>query len=119
MALDFDQLDQLLADKRLRLVTTVGLQGFVDLDGNPGALVAELFRLGRIGQRLEKTAKAAAGGARPIDLEGIARIVDPAAFDPGVYMDHQTRASSITEAMDKAVRLQRAIFNMPAEAAVQ
>lgn len=119
MALNFDQLDQMHTAKRLRLVTTVGAQGFVDLDGNPGALVVELLRLARIGQQLEQAAKGVAGQARPIDLTGIARIVDPAAFDPAVHMDKPTRASSIAEAMQKAVQIQREIFNMPEKAAVQ
>lgn len=53
MSLDFDHLRRLHASKRLRLATTVGMQGFVHVDGNPDALVLELIRLAEIGQRTE------------------------------------------------------------------
>lgn len=53
MPLDVDQLVSLHHSKRLRLATTVGVQGFVNLDGDPELLISELLRLAKMGQRVE------------------------------------------------------------------
>ena len=54
MTLNVDQLIELHQEKRLRLVTTVGAQGYVEIDGDPERLVVELLRLAKAGERLEK-----------------------------------------------------------------
>lgn len=54
MVLDIDELAELHQDKRLRLVTTVGMQAFVEIGGDPERLVLELLRLARMGARIEK-----------------------------------------------------------------
>lgn len=56
MSLDLNQLLQIHATKRLRLATTVGMQGFVHVDNDPDALVRELIRLAKIGQEAEAQA---------------------------------------------------------------
>jgi len=59
MTLTVAQLDQLAGlrvEKRLRLTTHVGRQGFVHLDHDPDALVAELIRLARVGAMAESWA---------------------------------------------------------------
>lgn len=53
MPLDVDQLVVLHEQKRLRLATTIGRQGFVDIDGDPELLITELLRLAKMGQRVE------------------------------------------------------------------
>ena len=51
--IDFDELRELHATKRLRLVTTVRAQGYVTLGDDPDLMVRELIRLAAIGQRYE------------------------------------------------------------------
>jgi hypothetical protein len=65
MVLDVDQLAALHEHKRLRLATTIGAQGFVDLDGDPDRLVRELLRLARMGQRVEAVRLGLIQGGKP------------------------------------------------------
>jgi hypothetical protein len=51
--IDFDHLKALHEAKRLRLVTTVRMQGVVTLNDDPDLMVRELIRLAAIGQRTE------------------------------------------------------------------
>lgn len=51
--IDFDQLRALHASKRLRLVTTIRMQGVVTLNDDPDLMVRELIRLAELGQRCE------------------------------------------------------------------
>ena len=54
MTIDFEWLRQIHDAKRLRLATTVGLDGSVHIGGCPQLLVSELIRLAEIGQKLEQ-----------------------------------------------------------------
>lgn len=54
-----EALDDLIAsrwDMRIRMVKTIGQQGWMTLDGDPDALVTELLRLARIGLLVELSA---------------------------------------------------------------
>jgi hypothetical protein len=51
--IDFEHLRQLHETKRLRLVTTVRMQGVVTLNEDPDLMVRELIRLASIGQQTE------------------------------------------------------------------
>ena len=54
--IDLDWLEQIHAAKRLYLSTGQGLQGFIHLNNDREAMVTELIRLARIGQRAEAEA---------------------------------------------------------------
>lgn len=50
-----DQILVLHRDKRLQLATTVGLSGFLHINGSDVAMVTELLRLARLGALAEQT----------------------------------------------------------------
>lgn len=53
-----DQVLLLHRSKRLQLATTVGLSGFLHINGSAVAMVTELLRLARLGAVAEQTTKA-------------------------------------------------------------
>ena len=59
--LDLDELTEINAQKRLYLAFGVGLQGYVSLNDDREAMVTELIRLAKIGQRAEAEALVSPG----------------------------------------------------------
>lgn len=65
MILDVDQLLILNQTKRLRLATTIGVQGWVTVDDDPDKAVVELLRLAKMGQRMEAVRLGLIQGGKP------------------------------------------------------